>query len=106
MRRTAGQHQRVAVCARAGGRAGTDRAGGAGLVFDDDGHAQARTQLFRQDAGAGVGGAAGRKRHPERDGLVGIGIGGVDGRAACRQGEACAGGCQQAPAHRVRNSGH
>jgi hypothetical protein len=62
--------QRVAVGRRALDERGADGAGGARLVVDDPGAAQLLGQLLRQHARDGVGGAARRERHDQRDGLV------------------------------------
>ena len=59
--------QGVAVGARAGDGIGADLPGRAALVLDHHRLAPARGQALGDDARAGIGAAAGRERHDQRD---------------------------------------
>ena len=68
------QEHRVAVGRGRLQRLGRQLPAGAGLVLDDDGGAaQFVLQAFGQDAGDGVGAAAGRKAHQHAQGAAGLG---------------------------------
>ena len=64
--------QRVAIGLGAARLADADRAAGAALVFDDDRLAQLVAQGLGNRASDGVGHAAGREGHHQRDGAFGI----------------------------------
>ncbi|CUI28541.1 Uncharacterised protein [Achromobacter ruhlandii] len=68
------QQQRIAVGRGRCHLLGGDGAVGAALVVDHDGLPQRLRRLGRHRAGQDVGGAAGRMRHDQRDGLGGKGL--------------------------------
>ena len=77
--------QRVAVRRRAHHLLRRDERVAAGLVVDDDLLSHVLRHLLRHDAREEVGAAAGRERHEQLDGLVGIGA--LRGRVKHRPGE-------------------
>ncbi|MNN07701.1 hypothetical protein D3C81_1205320 [compost metagenome] len=67
-----GHQQRVAVGVRPGGRDSTDVAVGARLVLHHDRLAEAGRHGLRHGACDHVGGAAGRERHDDAQGMIGV----------------------------------
>ena len=84
VRRRGRDQQRVAVGLGVLDLHGADRARGAALVVDDHGLAELLGQLVGEHAADDVGRPAGRERHDEADGTIGIlGIGARNG--GCRE---------------------
>jgi hypothetical protein len=65
---------RIAVGIAARRLVGGDHAAGAADVLDHDRLAERFLHRVLDDARDGVGGAAGRERHQQRDGVIGIGL--------------------------------
>ena len=92
------QEQRGAVCGGGLEGLGGNLATGSGLVLDHDRLAQLVFQALAQDAGNGIGAAAGRKAHQQFDGFAaGLGVCAREartqagdrqtGRRQCREGQ-------------------
>ncbi|MNN47293.1 hypothetical protein D3C81_1617090 [compost metagenome] len=84
--RRRGQHQqRVTIGRGLGHGFSADGARGAGAVVDHHGLLQVLAHFLADDAGSGVGRAAGRERHDEPDRLVRVALLGQRGRGGQRQ---------------------